>query len=340
MKVNLIAIQARPVLDDYASFDAFYRKCATLTDQAMRRVDRSLPTLLSFPEGIGLFLSFVPWSYEEAKRSKTFVQLMVKAIPKYAQRYLTAAWRFKSFGVRTVFQEAALEAEKAYLDTFSSLAREHGIYLLAGSIYAPIIEDEPIKGRHILDRRVYNLSYMFSPRGTSLGRVGKVNLAPPIEKKFGFAPAPRQMLRPMDTPIGRLGILVCYDAFHQTLVEYYDSLGVEILLTPSHNEHYWDAPAGFDKSITQAEAWFLYGPPAAIQGRENLRYLVSSMMVCDILEIKAEGRSLIAVNTGRTDPQASHDGILTIADSPSDEEIITAVVEMPDRRPAREFTLA
>lgn len=340
MKVNLIAVQARPVLDDYASFDAFYRKCASLVDQAMRQVDRSLPTLLAFPEGIGLFLSFVPWSYEEAKRSKTFLELMVRAIPKYKARYLKAAWRFKSFGVRTVFQEAALEAEKAYFDTFSSLAREHGIYLLAGSMYTPLIEDEPIKGRHILDRNVYNLAYMFSPRGTSLGRVGKVNLAPPIERKFGFAPASRHMLRPMNTPIGRLGILVCYDAFHQTLVEYYDSLGVEILLTPSHNEHYWEARAGFDKSITQADAWFRYGPPAAIQGRENMRYLVSSMMVCDILEIVAEGRSLIAVNTGRSDPQAAYDGVLAIAASPTEEEIVTAVVEMPDRRPEREFTIA
>ena len=60
MKVNLIAVQARTDLKDYASADAFHAKMASLMERAMRQVDRDLPTLVSYPELVGMYPASSP----------------------------------------------------------------------------------------------------------------------------------------------------------------------------------------------------------------------------------------------------------------------------------------
>ena len=106
------------------------------------------------------------------------------------------------------------------------------MYLCAGCIYLPHIEEEAVKGRHMVGRRVYNQSYLFNPNGVCLRRTPKINLAPPTEPRFGFSPGNRSDLMPVDTKIGRLGTLVCYDAFHRSLIERMDAMGVETLINP------------------------------------------------------------------------------------------------------------
>jgi predicted amidohydrolase len=152
-----------------------------------------------------------------------------------------------------------------------------------------------------------------------------VNLVPPRETSIGFSGGSKSELCPIDTPLGRVGILVCYDGFHHSLVEHYDALGTEILIKPSYNMHRWDIPWWADTRMTEGEAWLRYGLPSIIQGRENIRYGVNPMMVGRIFDLEAEGRSSIVVNTGR--PGASlEDSLLAVAADPAGEEIIAATV--------------
>ncbi|MDP2950687.1 MAG: nitrilase-related carbon-nitrogen hydrolase [Chloroflexota bacterium] len=342
MKINLVAVQARPELSDYASADAFHAKMSGLMQRAAASVDCQQPTLVAFPEAIGLFLAFVPFYYDAVKGCRTITQVMLKVIPRNLGRLLGTAWKHKASGlVRAAFLDTALRAEKMYVDTFSSLAKEYGVYLLGGSMYTPPIENEPSKGgRHILGSRVYNTAYLFSPRGLILRRVPKVNLVRPLETSIGVSGGPKSELCPIDTALGRIGTLVCYDGFHHTLVEHYDALGAQIILNPSYNHDPWHAPWVFDRRLTQEEEWLRYGLPSIIQGRENIRYGVNPMMVGRIFDLEAEGRSSISVNTGR--PGASlEDALLAIAARPDEEEIIFASVDMAptgpsgdERRPA------
>ena len=191
MKVNLVAVQAKPVTADYASGDAFYRKMAALMKRAMRDVDRSIPTLVAYPEGIGLPLAFVPQTYEQIGDAKTIVQVFLRAVPKNLPRFSKAWLKFRTSFFRTVFLETALEAEEIYVTAFSSLAREYGVYVSAGCVYLPHIEEEAVKGRHTVGKKVYNQSYLFNPGGVCLRRTPKINLAPPTEPRFGFSPGNR-----------------------------------------------------------------------------------------------------------------------------------------------------
>jgi len=327
MQVNLVAVQVRAALEDYASGEAFRRRMAGLMEEAAKRVDFSRPSIVVFPETIGLWLSFVPQTYHQIRDSTSIRQALVRGIPRNLPRFLGAAWRYRTLGVPTIFLETALEAEATYRETFSELARRYGCYLQAGTIYIPTIEDEPVKGRHQLGRKVYNVAYLFGPNGLCLQRVPKRNLSPPLEHRFGFTPGDKTELQPIDTPLGRLGILVCYDGFHQSLVERYDSLGVEIVLNPSHSDRNWEQPAGFNNVITVGEAWQRHGIAALIQGRLHMRYAVVAMMAGRVLDLEGQGASHIAHNTGEVGAPAPR-FLLARASSHTGEEIVAATVDL------------
>jgi predicted amidohydrolase len=329
MKANLIAVQVKMSLADYEKDGAFHDKIASLMKKAAREVDFSLPTLVSFPELIGMYLTFVPYYWDSVKDepslenagTKIFMANVARVPEEHSMKPRSAA-RY------LLFIEHALDAERIYVDTFSSLAREYGVYVAAGSIALPPIEAEPSKGgRHIADAtKVYNVSYLFSPRGVCLRRVPKVYMTVGFEQRV-FDGAPKSELVPVETALGRVGTLVCWDGFHESLVEHYDGLGVEILLKPSYNQHAWDGPSTYDPAHQEGENWLRTGCPSIIQGRENIRYGVNAMLVGAVFEdMLAEGLSSVAVNTGRPDA-CWEDGILAIASRPDDEEIVGAIVE-------------
>jgi predicted amidohydrolase len=325
-RVNLIAVQARPELKDYRDPEAFYRKMAGLASRAVAEVDTALPTLIAFPEAIGLYLSFVPFYYESIKDCKTLKAAMARILSRNIWKFVRAAIKYRTFGISTFFLSTALEAERIYSETFSTLAREHGVYLLAGSIFLPQIEQEAAKGRFVARSGVRNISYLYSPTGKCLYRTPKVNLVPGQETGIFEAGSCSELL-PVETSLGRIGTLICYDGFHQSLIERYDALGVEIVVKPSYNTHHWNSPWSFDKNIKEGQAWMRNGVTSLIQDCENIKYGVNPMMVGRIFDLDAEGLSTIAINRNLREATAETD-ILAIATNPAEEEIVTATVEI------------
>ncbi len=315
---------------DYRNPQAFAAKIGALMERAAGTADFSLPTLVAFPELIGMFLSFVPRYWDELKDEPMLEAAAMKsvmqnfaALPEEHRATPEAAAR------RLLFLDSAVETEAAYTSLFSSLAREHGCYIAAGSIALPPMESEPSKGgRHIADEsKVYNTAYLFSPRGACISRASKVNLVPGFEERV-FDPAPPSQLAPVDTGVGRLGTLVCFDGFHETLVERCDAMGVQVMLKPSYNQHPWDGPSTYDPEHREGEKWLNEGCPSIIQGRENIRYGVNAMLVGGVFDdMYAEGLSSIAANTGRTGA-SWEEGVIAIASRPDAEEIVAATVEL------------
>ena len=331
MRINLVAVQARMELEDYASPERFRQRMAGLMQGAVGAVDRSLPTLVVYPEAIGLYLSFVPFYYDLIKDCRSLTQAALRVIPRRFWRLLALTLRHRAFGLAAAFLDTALEAERWYRDAFSGLAREHGVHVLGGSIYVPFIEEEIGKGRYFLNNRVHNIAYLFAPNGLCLRRVAKVNLAPPTETRVGFRGAGRLNLLPVDTELGRIGIAICYDGFHHSLIEHYDGLGAQIILQPSYNEHPWEAPNEAHPNLRESQVWLEHGLPALIQGRANICYGVNPMMVGRVFDMEAEGCSSICRNTGLIGAPPD-ETIVAIAHDPRAEEIVAATVELEERR--------
>jgi predicted amidohydrolase len=328
-QTNLVAVQPSMSLPDYRDADAFHARIAALMQRVAAEADVSLPTLVSFPELIGMYLSFVPAYWDDLQGEKSLEAAATKIVMKNVARLPEDQRTPAAAARRLLFVDTALEAERTYNAVFSSLAREYGVYLAAGSIALPPIESEPSKGGpHITDdAKVYNTSYLFSPTGRCLSVVPKVYMTAGFEERV-FDCGPKSELVPVDTRIGRIGTLVCFDGFHESLVQHYDALGVQVLLKPSYNMHPWDGASTYDPACREGDNWLRTGLPSIIQGRENIRYGVNAMLVGAVFEdTAAEGLSSIAVNKGRADA-SWEDAVLAIASRPDAEEVLVATVDM------------
>jgi hypothetical protein len=128
---------------------------------------------------------------------------------------------------------------------------------------------------------------------------------------------------PAATAAGRIGTLLCFDGYHHTLIERYDSLGTEILVQPS----YFDGPEiRFDGSgkVTPRYWDFI----SLIQGRENIQFGVAPFLVGAVFEDKrAEGLSFIARNLGSVDASWK-EAIVAQTDDAYGEAVIAASVEL------------
>jgi nitrilase len=107
----------------------------------------------------------------------------------------------------------------------ASTAKEHGIWLAAGSI--PLKTPEP--------SRVFNTQLVFNPAGESVVRYDKVHLFSFSRGDESYdesrAIAPGRDIKTFESPIGRVGLSICYDL---RFPEIYRAMGpVNLILVPS-----------------------------------------------------------------------------------------------------------
>jgi hypothetical protein len=159
VRVNLVAVQAKMSLADYSDSKAFQRKVADLMDGAMRQIDGALPTLVAFPECLGMYLSFVP-RYWDSLKSETRMDRAVDLIVSRFASHLEPRLRKdpRSAAQRLLFLEGATDTEAVYFETFSTLARQHSAYVVAGSLCVPRLEESPHRGGRFVadDSKAYS----------------------------------------------------------------------------------------------------------------------------------------------------------------------------------------
>ena len=108
----------------------------------------------------------------------------------------------------------------------SQLARERGIYLIAGSL--PELEGH----------RVYNTSFVYAPDGTCIARHRKIHLFD-IDVEGGQRFRESDTLSPgndvtlFDTPWGRMGLCICFDLRFEELCRVMALEGARVLLAPA-----------------------------------------------------------------------------------------------------------
>ncbi len=107
--------------------------------------------------------------------------------------------------------------EKA-IEQLQAAAREKELVIVAGSM----MEEE--KGQ------IYNTSYVITAEGV-VGKYRKVHLFEPMGELRVFTPGHKALA--VDTPLGRLGVIICYDLRFPELTRPLPFQGVEILCVPA-----------------------------------------------------------------------------------------------------------
>ena len=206
-----------------------------------------------------------------------------------------------------LFHAVSSAAARIYLATFSTLAKQHHVTVLAGTAILP----GPSGG-------LRNVAHLFGPDGRVIGLQVKTHLVAD-EARWDFGRGER--LEVFNTALGRIASPVCMDHTYWETARIVTQAGAEILIDPSFD---------FD---TQGYSW--YKQARGVWGRvqECPAFGVHCFLVGDLLEYHGRGHSMVCAPLEMT---PAGDGILARSSTNDREEIVWADVDLAALRQFRE----
>lgn len=324
--LQVVTVQMRWDLDAFASPERFAREIDRLAAEGMRGVDPGAPVLLAYPELVGAPL-YLLGDYAAARGETTFEDAMTAVAMRNLPRVLYCARRFDVSPTRAICLSKAARAGRVYVETFSRVARDHRAYVVAGSMPLPEFAVSDDGGRvtyRIRSGDVHNVAYVFGPDGRVLGRQKKVKLTVlELAEGLDMVPGALEELEALDTPFGRMAVAICWDAFHEDVVQRLLALGATVLVQPSANYGKWNEAQQVD---------WLRGAHAVAQEHPQLRCVVNPMMTGNLFDLLFEGQSGVAAHGERSRPGLGYalapveSGFLSVARSAEDEEVLVTRV--------------
>lgn len=339
---QIAAVQVRVDVRDYLSEETFRHKIYRLLEQVREKADpdENIPLLVAFPEDIGTPCAFLG-ERDLIQREHTLAGAVGYLVRR---RFWPALWRrlrHRVGWVRALFLLQADLIARTYISVFARAARDFHAYIVAGSTVLPELDGD---GQ---GAQVYNISYVFDPQGRIIGRQRKVHLIE-LEAKgaLDLTPAPLEQLHSIPTPVGKLGVAICYDGFFADVRDHLRAQGAEILVQPSANPAIWAPEQQLDwlnGAWTATLADTGSNGSNSFNGRTNdtgFQLAVNPMLTGNLFDLEFQGQSSIIAAHGasasagqRKDPgstpgcpsyQACPDrpGFLAVAPSPTDECVL------------------
>lgn len=329
-EIQLVAVQMTLDINDFWSRDAFESAIGERMAAVAAQTDPELPTLVVFPEDVGLLLVL-----QGMESRLSGIESIEEAISSAVQANVVAlSWtrliRWKSW-VPALFLNRNRQIAETYFEVFSEAAREHGVYIAAGSVVLPPyrIEDGVVQWERGPERHdVRNTSYLFGPDGLVLGKQDKVELIElELSGALNLTAGSVDDLNVIDTPLGKIGLAICLDAFSDEITQALVDQGAQILVQPSANPGPWHE--------WQQEDW-LRSSHLMVQAERRFSYAVNPMLNGPLWDIDFYGQSSI-VARGAPDSGlgyrelGSAPGFISVSDTDDGEELLVAVVPHPDQ---------
>ena len=188
-----------------------------------------------------------------------------------------------------------------YLDMFKRFAAEFGLYIIGGS--------HPVT----VDGEFRNVAHLFSPSGNVYTQ-DKMHITS-VERRW-YEIQPGDKVRVFDTPLGRIGILVCYDVEFPELVRLISLAGIDVLFVPFATD--------------ERKSYHRVRHCAQARAVENSIYVVLAGCVGNLPQVRS-----FLVNYGQAavctpcDVAFPTDGVMAEAD-PNTETVVVAELDMND----------
>jgi predicted amidohydrolase len=229
---NLLGIQPELFPADYQSTERLHRKLAAYLQQARDSGLLNDRTIVVLPEHVGTWL-FASGEKNQVYQAPTLTEAMTWVSLSNPLKFISAllsAGSGKRIDDAHLRMKAPAMAEQ-YQSLFGGLAREFGVTLVAGSIVLPepAIEHGQLKpGRGPL----YNSSVAFGRDGMPIGQPQR-QLFPMTYRHSHISPAAADSLQVIDTPAGRLGILIGSDSWYPRNYASLNKQGAELIAVPA-----------------------------------------------------------------------------------------------------------
>ncbi|NWE19979.1 carbon-nitrogen hydrolase family protein [Pseudomonas sp. P7548] len=252
---NLLGIQPELFPADYQSLERLHLKLAAYLQKARDQGLINQKTIVVLPEHIGTWLMLSGEKNElyQATHLKDAMNWLSASNPFLFAR----AWIGATGDNRTDDAYLRMKAKgmaRDYQALFGGLAKEFGVTLVAGSIALPnpSVQDGQL---HVGHGALYNASLVFGTDGLPVGQPQR-QLYPIYDERGFIEPGDENIVSVVDTPAGRLGVLIGSDSWYPDNYRKLNEQGAQLVAVPAFvtGRDTWDRPwRGFKSVSTPTE---------------------------------------------------------------------------------------
>lgn len=248
---NLLGIQPELFPTDYQNPARLHRKLAAYLQQAQDQGLLNDKTVVVLPEHVGTWL-MISGEKDELYQAPTLAEAMnwlAASNPLlFARAWLSAKGKDRLDDAHLRMKSRSMA--KDYQALFGGLAKEFHVTLVAGSIVLPepSIRDGLLKPG---SGALYNSSVVFGRDGAPLGQPQRQ--MHPVFSQRDVIQANEKTINVVDTPAGRLGVLIGSDSWYPDHYRKLDKQGAQLVAVPAQvfGQGAWDQPwRGYKGSST------------------------------------------------------------------------------------------
>ncbi|KAB0569976.1 carbon-nitrogen hydrolase family protein [Pseudomonas sp. R11F] len=248
---NLLGIQPELFPADYQSLERLHLKLAAYLQKARDQGLINSKTVVVLPEHIGTWLMLGGEKNElyQAIHLKDAMNWLSASNPfLFARAWLSATGDNRMDDAYLRMKAASMARD--YQTLFGGLAKEFGVTLVAGSITLP--NPNVSQGQlQIGHGALYNASLVFGADGLPLGQPQR-QLYPIYDERGFIQPGAEDLVSVVDTPAGRLGVLVGSDSWYPDNYRKLNEQGAQLIAVPAFvtGRDTWDRPWRGFKSVS------------------------------------------------------------------------------------------
>lgn len=322
---NLVGVQPVMRIQDYASETAFAGKINSYLAVAREKGWLNPRSIVVFPEYMGTWLVAAdekPAAYRAGTIQSAMQQLVLGHPFDFAGKFMAS--HEKERLTASLFRLKAAIMARIYQAVFSRLAREYAVTIVAGSLLLP--EPRIDAGRLAIgEGLLYNASVVYDPSGLALAPICRKAFPIPEEQPFTTS-ASVEDIPAYETPAGRLGVLICADAWIPACHARLKAQPVDFLVVPSYlmGAEIWDKPwngytVGEDagdpsypaEGLTEGQAWRKYVLPGRLAD-SGAKYGLNVFIRGQFWELGADGRSIGVGREGVIESRSDMDALLNL----------------------------
>jgi predicted amidohydrolase len=249
---NLLGIQPELFPTDYQSPQRLHRKLAAYLQQAQDQGLLNDKTVVVLPEHVGTWLMISGEKdelYQAPNLDEAMNWLAASNPLLFARAWLSAKGSERLNDAHLRMKSKAMA--KDYQALFGGLAKEFHVTLVAGSIVLPepSIRDGQLKPGN---GPLFNSSVVFGSDGVPLGQPQR-QMYPIFDQRDVIDAEDKQAINVVDTPAGRLGVLIGSDSWYPDNYRTLDEQGAQLIAVPAYVSGHdaWDKPwRGYKGSST------------------------------------------------------------------------------------------
>jgi predicted amidohydrolase len=236
---------------DYQSLERLHLKLAAYLQNARDQGLINDKTIVVLPEHIGTWLMLTGEKnevYQALHLKEAMNWLSISNPVQFLRAWISATGADRMDDAYLRMKAPAMARD--YQVLFGGLAKEFGVTLVAGSIALPnpSISQRQLQIGH---GALYNASVVFAADGLPIGDPQR-QLYPIYDEREFIQPGDENVVSVVDTPAGRLGILVGSDSWYPDNYRKLNDSGAQLIAVPAFvlGRETWDRPWRGFKSVS------------------------------------------------------------------------------------------